>query len=249
MEKRNGTILIIAESREITAPLTRLLTDRFDLITAGSGEAGLRRFSQVKEIDLVFLELELSDLDGLTVLCFIRRINQVTPVVVITGPSSTLSASAVAPYGITAYLTKPLDGVKIERVMHRMCAAPSLRRSDIECMRDFIEEHFTEKITVKDIAAASSLSYRQVARKFKKRYGCTITEYVRRRRVEKAKKLLCAQCLWIYDVALLVGFSNSKTFCAAFKSLTDETPHQYQERMARAHASKPSSQIPLPFQT
>ena len=248
MQRPKGTILIIAEDRKITSFLTLLLAERYELITTASGEGGLRRFSQIDEIDLIFLEYELSDMEGLRVLRSIRKMDRIIPVVFITGNSQNLPASAAVKYGIFAHLTKPLEKSSVEGVVQRTCPNPSVSKSDVESVRDFIEKHFTDNITVKDVAASCKVGYRQIARKFKETYGCTIMEYVKRRRVEKAKKLLMARCLWSYDIAHLVGFSHPKTFCAAFKSLTGMTPGQFQKRMTSSVASKQPSQIPLPLQ-
>lgn len=247
MKKTNGTILVIAQDKRTTFLLVNLLSERFDLITAASGEGGLRRFYQVRDIDLIFLEHELSDMDGLSVLHSIRKSNRETPVAFITGNQTTRLTSEAVEYGINAYLQKPLDEVDVERAIPRICAVLPMRKPDVERAKDFIEEHFTEQITAGNVVATCRVGYRQLARSFKDRYGCTIMEYVKRLRVEKSKKLLQARCVWIYDIAHLVGFSNSKTFCATFKRMNGMTPKQYQEEVARSAVSPQSSQIVLPF--
>lgn len=250
MKKEIKTVLIIAEDKQVKSVLARFLAERCDLITAASGEAGLQRLSQIKKIDLVFLEHELSDIKGLTVLGSIRKTQQEIPVVFIMGSRSVRLASEAVEWGIFAYLTKPLRDSDVERIISKiLCANPAGGKSDVECAREFIENHFTERITVKDIAAACTVCYRHIARKFKQTEGCVIMEYVKRRRVERAKELLIEGRMFSYEIALAVGFSSPRSFCAAFKSVIGVTPHQFQREATRSeqHAN-PTSPISLhPF--
>ena len=237
MKKEIKTVLIIAADRQARSSLTRLLTERFNLITTTSGKEGLQRLIQIADINLVFLEHELPDTSGLSILRSIRKIHHELPVAFMTKNSSKKLVSAVVECGIAAYMVKPLMDEDIERVVSKICANPHRQKSDVECAVDFIEEHLTENITVKDIAADCRVGYRQIARKFKESLGCTIHEYIRRRRVEKAKELLLEKHMLMYEIADSVGFSSSKTFCTAFKSLTNLTPRKFQSVMAQTTVS------------
>ena len=237
MKKETKTILIIAEKTQVKSLLAQVLAERFNLITASGGKEGIQRLTQIKDIHLVFVEHELTDLNGLSVLRSIREIDHDLPAAFIAGRSSNKVVSAAVECGIVAYLIKPLRNDDVEKIVSKIFANPHRKKSDVECARDYIEAHLTERVTVEAIAANCRVGYRQIARKFKNVYGCTISEYIRRRRVEKAKELLIEHQLLVYEIADSIGFPNSKTFCATFKSITNMTPSQFQRVMVHSGIS------------
>ena len=248
MDGVNKTILIIARDEETVSFLIKHLAKRFDLITTSSGKVGLRRFSQIKDIDFVFVDYELTDTDGLHLVRRIREIDMNVPIALISEDSSTHLASEAAEFGTLFYLKKPFEGEDLEKLFLKCAALPHIQKSNVQNALDYIEKHMMESITARDIAASCSLSYRQTARKFKNAFGMTIMEYVKQRRVEKAKGLLRGKAMWIGDIAEVLGFADARAFRTAFKSLTGMTPKKYQTHAHELNPENTSSQRQHPFQ-
>jgi DNA-binding NtrC family response regulator len=80
----------------------------FDVITAGSGQAGLTLFSK-HDPDLVITDVKLGDMDGLEVLAAIKRDSPETPVIVITAFGSIEMAVKAMHEGAFNFITKPFD--------------------------------------------------------------------------------------------------------------------------------------------
>ncbi len=57
----------------------------------------------------------------------------------------------------------------------------------------------------------------------------TFVEYLTDRRVERAKELLGAGEMKVYEVAGQVGFRDAHYFSLTFKKQTGETPKEYQD--------------------
>ena len=80
-------------------------------IAATTCESGRQAVDAVTQsaFDLVLLDLQLGDENGLDVLPLIHRIRRETPIVVLTGFASIQSAVGAVKLGATDYLEKPID--------------------------------------------------------------------------------------------------------------------------------------------
>lgn len=81
-----------------------------------------------------------------------------------------------------------------------------------------------EGIKIDTIADKSGYSKWHLQRVFKEMKGCTLGEYVRKRRLLEAAKSLRDGNLPILDIALQYGFSSQATFTRIFKKHFDITP-------------------------
>jgi AraC family transcriptional regulator len=100
-------------------------------------------------------------------------------------------------------------------------------RRQCERARDFIDENFTEQITLTRIAEAVGAHPVYLAREFPRRYRCTIGDYVRRLRIEFACRRLSDSNESIASIALSAGFFDQSHFSRTFKRLTGMTPARY----------------------
>jgi AraC-like DNA-binding protein len=93
--------------------------------------------------------------------------------------------------------------------------------------RTFIHAHAGEQLTTRRIAENVHISERYFCKIFKRSTGMTLTEFVARVRVEKAKKLLCDLRLRITDVAERAGFNSISQFNRVFRRYTKKSPSAY----------------------
>jgi AraC family transcriptional regulator len=94
---------------------------------------------------------------------------------------------------------------------------------------EFVRARFAEPLTLDEIAAAISRHPVHLARQFRRHYGCTIGDYIRRLRLENARRLLTATDETLVMIALACGFSGQAHFSTFFKRATGLTPAQYRE--------------------
>ncbi|WP_445374892.1 helix-turn-helix domain-containing protein [Photorhabdus tasmaniensis] len=86
-----------------------------------------------------------------------------------------------------------------------------------------------EGIKIDTIANRSGYSKWHLQRVFKEVKGCTLGEYVRKRRLHEAAKSLREEDLSILDIALQYGFSSQATFTRIFKKHFNTTPARFRE--------------------
>jgi AraC-like DNA-binding protein len=87
-----------------------------------------------------------------------------------------------------------------------------------------------EKFTVDDICKNIGISRIQLYRKVKALLGCTITDYILSRRLQKAKYLLANEDLSIAEITYQTGFASPTYFSTVFKGKYDCTPSEYKRK-------------------
>lgn len=95
----------------------------------------------------------------------------------------------------------------------------------------YIEKHYMEDISVKEVAETLYLNIWHLSAQFKKYTGISMSDYINKVRIEIAKELLQQPDLMVYQVAEMVGFSNATYFSTVFKSIEKITPKKYQIRI------------------
>lgn len=91
---------------------------------------------------------------------------------------------------------------------------------------DYIEQHLSDKITLPDISTKAGISISHLYRIFPAFAGCTIGQYIRRRRLTEAARSLHQENR-VLDVAVGYQFESQESFTRAFKSLFGITPGEY----------------------
>jgi AraC-like DNA-binding protein len=91
----------------------------------------------------------------------------------------------------------------------------------------YIETHYTDAITIEELAAMSNLSPRHFTRIFRETYQTTPGNYIIALRMQYACLQLKNTPLNITEIALQSGFNNSNYFTRQFHKYFHITPKQY----------------------
>lgn len=94
----------------------------------------------------------------------------------------------------------------------------------------YIQEHFSQDITVEELADIAGLSLYHFIRSFKQETGFTPHDYLIDTRINTAKYLLKNTSLSVKDICFHCGFSSESVFCNAFKRELGITPTQYRNQ-------------------
>lgn len=96
--------------------------------------------------------------------------------------------------------------------------------------QSYITAHSCESITPKHVASAVNVSAGYLSRYFKQRTGMTIVDTIAKQRIARAKKLLEAGDLKIYEIALACGFDDTTYFSHVFRKYTGRSPREWQQQ-------------------
>jgi AraC-like DNA-binding protein len=97
-------------------------------------------------------------------------------------------------------------------------------------MIGFIQAHYTERITLDDIAASGMMCRSKCCRLFKQILRQTIFEYLLHYRIRKSTKLLTDTGMSITEVAGRCGFSSASYYTETFNKITGMTPRDYRRK-------------------
>ncbi|CAN5543233.1 hypothetical protein BH24ACT20_BH24ACT20_11760 [soil metagenome] len=88
----------------------------------------------------------------------------------------------------------------------------------------FIEEHYSERISLKDVARAVSLTPGHLTTVVGRKTGRTVLEWISERRMMEARKLLVQTDLTIEEVGRRVGYGDAAYFVRHFRRAHGTTP-------------------------
>lgn len=111
---------------------------------------------------------------------------------------------------------------------------------------EYINEHYSEKITVTDIAKSLGIHPQYFSTFFNKHFQTNFADYLSTFRINKSLERLVYSNDSILDIALDFGFSSHKTYASAFRKLYNMTPREYKKKNMPSPVSTPEKEPPHP---
>jgi DNA-binding NtrC family response regulator len=142
-------LLIDDEPAQITSIKSFLQRRNYSVVTANSGFEGMQ-FVKEGNIDLVFTDFRMPDMNGLEVVREIRNFNPEIPVVIITAFSHIEDAVQVMKEGAYDYLSKPVDLDELELLVNK-----AKERTNLVSENKFLKEQLREKYKFDSIISQS----------------------------------------------------------------------------------------------
>ncbi len=110
---------------------------------------------------------------------------------------------------------------------YRTSLIGKMSSSRIKLMITYLNEHFIEKITLNEIAAAGMCSRRECNRAFQTQLHTTPFEYLLNVRLQQACQYLVNSCHSITDISISCGFSSTSYFTKLFREKFGCSPREY----------------------
>ncbi len=99
--------------------------------------------------------------------------------------------------------------------------------SYIGSVRQYITEHYTEKIYLDNLCFIFGTNKTTICREFKDAFGQTIVEYIHYLRIKTAKQMLRNKNVSVTEISERLGFDSVHYFCRLFKKSTGFSPTEY----------------------
>jgi AraC family transcriptional regulator len=109
----------------------------------------------------------------------------------------------------------------------RDTGAESGRPSWLEEARDRIHAELPSRPSLSGLAQSVGVHPVTLARAFRQAFGCTVGEYVRQLRIERAAHQLAGTELSLAEIALAAGFSDQSHFSNLFRHHTGLSPSKF----------------------
>jgi AraC-like DNA-binding protein len=104
------------------------------------------------------------------------------------------------------------------------------KKIKIRNMIDYIDQNFTRKLTSKEVAKAGGLSMSRCLHLFKEETGMSLSEYIKKLRIDYGKYLLLNTDISLADCSIEAGFFDQSHFTKSFKQVERITPYQFQRK-------------------
>jgi AraC family transcriptional regulator len=101
------------------------------------------------------------------------------------------------------------------------------------CIQGYVAAHLQSKISLRDLAKVICFSRSKFNRIFKRSFGCTPGEYVRRMRILRAQNLMTLSNDLLCQVAAECGYADEPHFNRCFRKMVGESPAIWRARAAR----------------
>ncbi|KPL85895.1 GAF domain-containing protein [Herpetosiphon geysericola] len=123
-------ILVVDDEPRLSGQLRLLLEGQgYSVTTAVGGAAGIATL-QASDVDVVLTDVTMPDVDGYTVLQWVRENRPDMPIIVMTGYGSLESATRALRLGAYDYILKPFSLPTVQAALNRASAAVAKRRAD-----------------------------------------------------------------------------------------------------------------------
>ena len=105
--------------------------------------------------------------------------------------------------------------------------APGQTQAALGRAMTYIETHLAERFTVETIARMANLSTRSLMRLFRKQLGTSVVDFILRRRVARARRLLQQDDRTCAEIAFECGFGSVQHFNRIFRRIENASPTEW----------------------
>lgn len=195
-------------------------------------------------VDIAFLDINMPEIDGLSLASMIKEKNPKIRIVMISGYDYFDYLQTSIRLGVDDYLLKPVSKSEIEQLLVRLIAkikAQNVEEKIQEMVKTtepvedefgristYLKENiFQANCTLTDMARELNFNPNYLSGIFKKNFGIPFQEYIGIKRMEQAKLLLLSKDMKNAEIAEAVGFEDVNYFISKFKKTYNVSPKQY----------------------
>ncbi|KWX71501.1 AraC family transcriptional regulator [Paenibacillus jilunlii] len=109
--------------------------------------------------------------------------------------------------------------------------------SALEQAKQYIEAHYTEPLTVEQLAQTAEFSPKYFIDLYKKKYGKSALEYAAELRLQQAKRMMAYSGVRLREIAHQVGYADEFYFSRKFKKMIGVPPAVYMKSRRRKLAA------------
>ncbi|MFX3633187.1 MAG: response regulator [Candidatus Pristimantibacillus sp.] len=257
------TILIVDDEPRTRDGVRKVLeawsAGQYRIITASSGVEALA-WLKGNDANLLITDVRMPEIGGLDLVERVNSMPHPPVVIIISGHPEFDYAQKALQFGVIEYLLKPLEKTKLvqavelamkkEENIHRIermerlvdtklmntVQQDKIYSPQVQEAIQYVDMHLHEPLSMRDIADYLHMNASYFSVLFKEQIGLTFTEYMARRRVQRAKELLSNTRLAIAEIAEQVGYQTDKYFVKVFRSFEGISPGQY--RKSLSHSDK-----------
>lgn len=223
---------------------------------AANGRQALEILKQRNDIDAVFTDIRMPQMDGIALAKHIRETYPRIHTILLSAYSEFEYARQAIQHGVFAYLLKEDEHEKIydclidlerrliqDREQQTGTAAEdadsteegdeqtaSYNQQLMNTAEDYIRKHYCEQLSLQHMADHFHITPSYFSRLFVQYTGKNYIDYLTSVRIQESKKMLRETDLKVYEIAMKVGYRKSRYFSELFKKECQMSPGEYRAR-------------------
>lgn len=152
------------------------------------------------------------------------RIKDTRPHGIIIKPFKAIDVKSTVSIVLSNFKHKHIDVFRNEEEQ-KVDEVPFILKNVIQ----YINDHITEKIEIQQLTEMTKWSHHHFIRTFTKYINQTPYQYILKKKIEKAKAIICESDTSLAIIAIELGFASYSNFCNAFKKETGKTPETFRK--------------------
>lgn len=115
----------------------------------------------------------------------------------------------------------------MESSWHQGNSTNAPKKMDISLVKSFLDEHYSEKLSLESVASQFFIDKHYLAWLFKEQHGVTLVSYLQQVRITHAKRMLRFTDKSIEEIGLECGIGELNYFSRVFKKLEGVSPSEF----------------------
>ncbi|UMB59168.1 response regulator [Lutibacter sp. A80] len=248
--KNDKVVLIVDDNQDIINYLNEILSESFKVVSAKNGKIGVEKAFEIIP-DLIISDIMMPEKSGMDLCKELKNSEKTShvPIILLTaklGDSDRLEGVEI---GADDYITKPFDSnfllAKIENIFSNrkklinfysdseitnpklIDPLKNIEDKFLAKLEQLVFEKYNGDILIPELAKELGYSRSSLYRKVKAVTGSSVSDYIKRVRLNKAAKLLVESDFNVSQAAFDSGFNDVKYFSVSFKKQFGISPSKY----------------------
>ncbi|MDC7286254.1 AraC family transcriptional regulator [Blautia schinkii] len=232
--------VVLADDEPLAITLLKhhIAWEQQGLVLAGCARDGDELYEMIFSLrpEIVITDIQMPGRSGLEIIAKALEAGLPTRFIIISSYASFEYARKAIQLGAEDFLPKPVSRRELSKTLSLVLEKLKLPQPGEESCRkliltakEYIEEHFSEHLTLENVASHIYVSTSYLSTLFKKETGINFVSYLTEVRMKNARSYLDDNSLTIAQVADMVGYKDVKHFSSVFQKFYQVSPAQYRK--------------------
>ena len=104
---------------------------------------------------------------------------------------------------------------------------------NLNAVADYLDHHYAFSISLEQLSKIAYMGTTKLKITFRELFGCNISDYIIRKRIEQAQHLLIATDLSISEISQAIGYERADSFSRQFQRTTGLLPREYRKLITK----------------
>ncbi|MGB0894560.1 MAG: two-component sensor histidine kinase BarA [Parashewanella sp.] len=134
--RANLSVLAVDDNKANLKLIEALLNEKVTHVTTASSGAGAVEISKSKTFDLILMDIQMPDIDGIHATQLIKQdqLNRTTPIIAVTAHAMDDEINTILTSGLDGYLAKPIDEQALTDTIQQWVIKPKFTHFDIHTL-------------------------------------------------------------------------------------------------------------------